>query len=43
MNEFPAFIRLKASGYELVAYSLADIPQGVDYVVLGRRVKYKKR
>lgn len=43
MSEFPAFIRLKASGYELIAYSLADIPQGVAYVVIGHRVKYKKR
>lgn len=43
MNEFPAFIKLKVSGYELVAYSLADIPRGCEYVVLGRNVRMKKR
>jgi hypothetical protein len=43
MKEFPAFIRLKTSGYELVAYSFADIPRGVEYVVLGRNVQMKKR
>jgi hypothetical protein len=43
MNEFPAFIRLKISGYELIAFSLADIPRGVEFIVIGRNVKFKKR
>lgn len=43
MKEFPAFIRLKTSGYELIVNSVHDIPQGVAYVVLGRNVQYKKR
>lgn len=43
MNEFPAFIRLKISGYELIAFSLADIPRGVEFIVLGRNVRFKRR
>lgn len=42
MKEFPALIKLLKSGYELVVYSLEDVPQGVEFKVLGRNYKCRR-
>jgi len=42
-NEFPALIRLRLSGYELIVYGFEDIPRGVSYDIIERCIERLKR
>lgn len=43
VNEFPALIRLRLSGYELIVYGFEDIPRGCSFDVLERCIERLKR
>jgi hypothetical protein len=40
-SEYPALIRLAVSGYELIVYSLLDVPRGVSFEVVQTKINIK--